>query len=86
MDDQRSNRLATVPPLPTVGGHNIPLRRTLLVGRETETTALSALVEAPGLVTLVGPAGIGKTSLALEVARSVVENFDDGVWLVELAP
>jgi predicted ATPase len=37
------------------------------------------------IVTLAGPGGIGKTALALEVARGVVGEFTDGGWLVELA-
>ena len=36
-------------------------------------------------VTLTGPGGIGKTALALEVARNLPTDFDDGRWLVDLA-
>ena len=38
------------------------------------------------LMTVTGTGGSGKTSLALEVARSLVGAYPDGVWLVELAP
>ena len=52
-----------------------------LIGR----SAAHALVSAYRVVTLTEPGGIGKTALALEVARSVVGEFADGGWLVELA-
>ena len=38
------------------------------------------------LMTLTGAGGSGKTRLALEMARGLVEAYPDGVWLVELAP
>ena len=52
------------------------------VGRRA---TLQDLVSAYRIVTLTGPGGIGKTALALEVARRVVGEFADGGWLVELA-
>jgi DNA-binding SARP family transcriptional activator len=47
---------------------NLPARSASLVGRAADVTALTALVRAEPLVTVVGPAGVGKTRLALEVA------------------
>ena len=38
------------------------------------------------LVTLTGAGGAGKTRLAIEVAGQMVDEFDDGVWYVDLAP
>ena len=46
---------------------------------------LRNLMSAYRVVTLTGPGGIGKTSLALKVARKIVGEFADGGWLVELA-
>jgi predicted ATPase len=67
----------------------LPVPPTAIVGREAEAATLAALLHDPGirLVTLVGPGGIGKTRLALEVARSAAAAGDlDGVWFVDLAP
>jgi class 3 adenylate cyclase len=74
------------PPLRTVGGGNLPLPRTPLVGREAELEALVTIVRDEGtrLVTLVGPGGIGKTRLALELGRELQGSFIDGVWFVDL--
>ncbi|HVO88595.1 MAG TPA: winged helix-turn-helix domain-containing protein, partial [Casimicrobiaceae bacterium] len=65
--------------------HNLPYQLTSFVGREQEITELEALVTAGRLVTLTGSGGAGKTRLAIEVARRLVDAFADGVWLVELA-
>jgi predicted ATPase/DNA-binding SARP family transcriptional activator len=58
---------------------------TSLVGRGGEVDALTALVSAQRLVTLVGSGGAGKTRLAIEVARRWLESSDSEVWVVELA-
>ena len=66
---------------------NLPLPTTLFVGRQAELAGLTHLLENPAcrLVTLVGLAGIGKTRLALQVARSQLDRFADGVFFVSLA-
>ncbi len=58
---------------------------TRLIGRTAAVARLQDLVSAYRLVTLTGPGGIGKSSLALEAARGVVGDYADGAWLVELA-
>jgi predicted ATPase/DNA-binding winged helix-turn-helix (wHTH) protein len=64
---------------------NFPVTVTRLVGRSPAVQRLQDLVSAYRIVTLTGPGGIGKTALALEVARHVLGEFADGGWLVELA-
>jgi len=66
----------------------LPVSLTSLIGREQEEQALYALLLRPDvrLLTLTGTAGVGKTRLALEIARNLVHDFADGVYLVSLAP
>jgi predicted ATPase/DNA-binding NarL/FixJ family response regulator len=66
--------------------HNLPLRLTSFVGREREIAEVVVSLGTHRLVTLVGAPGVGKTRLSLEVARSALGGFPDGVWLVEFAP
>jgi predicted ATPase/DNA-binding CsgD family transcriptional regulator len=63
-----------------------PLELTSFVGREREMVEVGGLLADNRLLTLTGPGGTGKTRLASAVALEAVENFEDGVWWVELAP
>ena len=76
-------RLSLEPPEPP---SNLPTRLTSFVGRERELQEVAELLEATRLLTLTGPGGIGKTRLALEVARRVRAQFPGGVWWIDLAP
>lgn len=64
--------------------HNLPGPRDRFIGRRRETAELQGLVRARRLVTLTGPPGCGKTRLALEVGRQMIDDFPHGVWLVPL--
>ncbi len=64
---------------------NFPATVTRLVGRSAAVARLRDFISAYRLVTLTGPGGIGKSSLALKAVRGIVGEFDDGGWLVELA-
>ncbi|MGY4409367.1 DNA-binding winged helix-turn-helix (wHTH) protein [Bradyrhizobium sp. LB7.1] len=64
---------------------NLPSIRAPLIGREDCLSQLADVSSAFRAVTLVGPGGIGKTKLAIELARSVASTFNDSVVLVELA-
>src|SRR6266699_6271227 len=68
--------------------HNLPAQLTPLIGREQEVTAVDTLLRHPEvrLLTLMGPGGVGKTRLGLQVAAELADQFTDGVVLVRLAP
>ena len=81
---------------------NLPRPTTSFVGRERELEELRSLIVSnairetflsahhtrseSSLITLLGPGGSGKTRLALEVGHALVDEFEHGVWWVELAP
>jgi predicted ATPase/DNA-binding SARP family transcriptional activator len=65
--------------------HNLPNRLTSFVGRERELSDVHELLGHNRLVTVTGPGGAGKTSVAIEAAARLTDHFGDGVWLVRLA-
>ncbi|GAB4071846.1 winged helix-turn-helix domain-containing protein [Ancylobacter sonchi] len=74
------------PSLPrSMASTNLPAAANDLVGRAASFAFLQEACSAYRIVTLTGPGGIGKTALAVELARSLLVRFDAGVWLVELA-
>jgi predicted ATPase/DNA-binding XRE family transcriptional regulator len=77
----------TPAPKPVSPPKNLPVMSTALVGREAELASLKRLLSDPNcrLLTLVGPGGIGKSRLALEVACRQWEGFAGGVHFVSLA-
>jgi predicted ATPase/transcriptional regulator with XRE-family HTH domain len=88
--------LSTIPTLPqfetpgntTPPANNLPLYPTLFIGRKYEIDIVSSLLLDPAcrLLTLTGPGGVGKTRLAVEVARKLETQFRDGVFFLSMAP
>ena len=70
-------------PAPSVT--NLPRQVAPLIGREGDLQKLASLLRQHPLVTLVGAGGVGKTRLALEAGETLLEEFPDGVWVVEFA-
>jgi len=62
--------------------HNLPASLTSIIGRERELVNLKAQLASARLLTLTGVGGCGKTRLALELGRTVQDQYPDGVWLV----
>ncbi|MEA2844132.1 MAG: hypothetical protein QOJ69_1803, partial [Actinomycetota bacterium] len=66
--------------------NNLPAPLSTFIGRDRELREMSKLLEADRLVTLTGPAGSGKTRLAVELAARSLASHADGSWFVDLAP
>jgi predicted ATPase/transcriptional regulator with XRE-family HTH domain len=84
---QRNDR-ADRPPAESSSRHNLPATLTTFVGRERELAAIRGQLSTASkvrLLTLTGTGGCGKTRLALEAGRDLVESFPDGVFFVPLA-
>jgi predicted ATPase/DNA-binding SARP family transcriptional activator len=64
---------------------NLPAATIALLGREAEVEAIRTLTRVSRMVSIVGPGGVGKTRLAVEVGSSLVGEYRDGIWLVGLA-
>ncbi|MHC8285800.1 ATP-binding protein [Pseudomonas sp. XS1P51] len=71
---------------PQPSGHNLPVRRTRLIGRQPLVDSLVAQLTSQRFITLVGPGGIGKTTVALRVAEQLIGRYRDGIRLLDLAP
>ena len=86
--------LVAFPNLPTKSiepasvSHNLPASPTPLIGRKEETETVVETLRRPEvrLLTLIGPPGIGKTRLGIQVAADLLDDFPDGVYFVPLAP
>ncbi len=76
------------PPLKTLDiiSNNLPIQLTTFIGREREIEDVKRSLAKTRLLTLMGSGGAGKTRLAVQVAADLIEQFEKGVWLVELAP
>ncbi|MFA7343369.1 MAG: adenylate/guanylate cyclase domain-containing protein [Terrimicrobiaceae bacterium] len=78
---------ASFPPLRSQQNlpHNLPARQTSFIGRAAELEQVKELLGKTRMLTLLGTGGTGKTRLALEAGRELLDDYPDGVWLVELA-
>lgn len=73
------------PPPAGPARHNLPSSVTSFIGREREIIRIKWLLNTTRLLTLSGAGGSGKTRLALQVAKSLLKEYADGIWLAEFA-
>ncbi len=76
------------PPLKTLDArpNNLPVQLTSFIGRENEISEIKKLLKHNSLLTLTGPGGAGKTRLALQVGADLIDDFENGVWVVDASP
>ncbi len=73
------------PPLQAQRLGNLPIPRSPIVGRREESGQIVEALRSTPVLTLTGPGGIGKTRLAVEIARTVAPSYGDGAFFVGLA-
>ena len=64
---------------------NLPAVLTRILGRDDVVPALATQLSQRRFVTIVGPGGVGKTTVAIAVAQTVSASYEDGVWFVALS-
>ena len=84
--NEEPSRASPSPTIAPAALHNLPFATTRMIGREEIVTTLVTQLSRQRLVTVVGPGGIGKTTVALAVAERMIGAYEHGVWLVDLAP
>lgn len=81
---ERTERLAEKP-RPAANGNELPVLLTRVIGRSSVIGTVADQLNRRRLITIVGPGGIGKTTIAAAVADAVRASYPDGVWFVGLA-
>lgn len=83
-----TNRLREdFPPLKTLDArpNNLPVQLTSFIGREDEIKQIKNAFKQTRLLTLTGSGGSGKTRLSLQISADVIDDFENGVWFIEIA-
>lgn len=65
--------------------NNLPSQSKSFIGREKELFEIKAKIKENNLLTIIGSGGTGKTSIAIQAGSDLLDEFEDGVWFVELA-
>ena len=73
-------------PVAAAAAHNLPFAVTRMIGRQEAVAALVSRLSHQRLLTILGPGGIGKSTVALALAERLIATRENGVWLIDLAP
>ncbi len=79
-----SSAALPAPAPPPVPKYKLPARLSSMIGREDTVEALSALLVARRFVSVVGPGGMGKTTVAIAVAHALLGDFSAAVYFIDL--
>ena len=82
---ERRQPVITLPDQAAVAG-NLPAPLTRVLGRDDIIAPLATQLSQRRCLTIVGPGGVGKTTVAIAVAQTVSSSYKDGVWFVALSP
>jgi predicted ATPase/DNA-binding winged helix-turn-helix (wHTH) protein len=82
---ERERKPSATAPLSAGASNNLPTPLTRIVGRDRIVGELGTQFARRRLLTIVGPGGIGKTTVAVAIAESISGSYPDGVWFVGLA-
>lgn len=73
------------PKTPESGRSNLAIATTRILGRADAIESISLDLSKSRLISIVGPGGVGKTTVAIAIAEPFLEQYADGVWFVDLA-
>jgi len=80
--------LEEFPPIKSLDSHphNIPIMPTLLIGRDSEMKILEKMLleSKERIISVIGPGGMGKTRISIQIAAELIEHFRNGVFFVDL--
>jgi predicted ATPase/DNA-binding winged helix-turn-helix (wHTH) protein len=90
VDRSKAQPLASTPPPPLISEphpvlkHKLPARLARMVGRDDAVETLSMLLASRRFVSVVGPGGMGKTTVAISIAHALLDEFGGAVYFVDL--
>jgi predicted ATPase/DNA-binding winged helix-turn-helix (wHTH) protein len=82
---EQRQEISTLPSDQPTGVGNLPVSLIRVIGRDDIIAAVAERVAARRVLTIIGPGGIGKTTVAVAAAQGLSQSYPDGVWFIGLA-